>query len=254
MPVAGWLAYCALGGFDLRLMVMAVCWRQFGEDFVWRVIISDLLFGSYAMAMTGVMCGPLTLIWVLVAMHLSPRRWAWWQWSAISIWLLLNPWLCLQIARLIPVRWAGWFGWIPPTGLRRVVAVGQVYAVVMAQLLVLGVIAWLVLQPLRSLEFRSRWRWAPAWLVGFGMILGTFQWWADWPSTQVSVPLPWAAWIFMGILWHSASAVLLIGGAIAARRGVAHESWRCLNCGYDLRGLELRPPRCPECGFGTAQV
>lgn len=252
LPVAGWLAYCALGGFDLRLAIMAACYHRLGEDFVWTVIISDLLFGSYSMSLFGVLCGPPTLLWVLIAMHLSPRRWSWWQWSTVSAWLVVNPWLCLQAARLIPFRLAGWFGWIPPVGLRRVVAVGQVYAVVMAQLLLLGVLAWVILRPLRDLEQRSCWRWAPMWLVAFGSALGTFQWWVDWPSTQANLTLPWGAWVSMGIVWHTIAGALLIGGAIAARHGVARESWHCRNCAYDLRGLGPRAPQCPECGHGFA--
>jgi len=83
LPVLAALGYCALGGFDLQHAVIRVMYAWQGEGAVWAVIRWGMA-GAYLPSILGVVCGPITLLWVLVAMHVSARAWAVWQWWVVS--------------------------------------------------------------------------------------------------------------------------------------------------------------------------
>jgi len=83
LPVLAALVYCALGGFDLQHAVIRVMYAWQGEGAVWAVIRWGMA-GAYLPSILGVVCGPITLLWVLVAMHVSARAWAVWQWWVVS--------------------------------------------------------------------------------------------------------------------------------------------------------------------------
>lgn len=250
----GWLVYCAMGGFDLRHAILEFCYHRFGGDAVWEVILNHILFGAYLGSMVGIIAGPITLIPVLIAMHFSPRRWAWWQWWCVGLWLIFNPWLCLQMARLVRPGWAVWAGWVRPQGITRVVYNGEVLGVVVAQLVALTALAWIIVRPLHTGEQRSRWRWSPAWMLALGLLIGTFLWWADLSMNLGTFLLPPSVWYVSAAVWHAGFALLLICGAVVARRRAAAEMWRCGTCGYDRRGLAPAAAVCPECGDEVASA
>lgn len=247
LPIAIALAYCAAGGLDLRHALLELLYNAQGERFVFHVIIRRVLFASYWASLVGVVCGPITLLSVLIAMHLAPRQWKWWAWAGIPAWLLLNPWLCLQIATMCDPHIPSAVSFLASRS-RPVQFVGDALWVVMLQLAALALFVRAVVSSAGKDAPRTTWRFVPLVLFGIGTALAMLAALSD------RQPAPWFTFeghVALGVLWHSSVAFSLIGAAIHARRAVTAQHWRCVGCGYDLRGLSSRESRdtiCPECG------
>ncbi|CAG0978537.1 hypothetical protein PHYC_01637 [Phycisphaerales bacterium] len=247
LPVAAFLAFCALGGFDLRHEIIRVCYERFGYDWVFDVILRNVLFGAYWSSLAGTTPGPITLLPVLIAMHLAPRRWAWWQWAIVPTWLLLNPYLCFEIARRVPPWAARALGW---SNGPRVVYAGELVGLMLIVIVLLAVFTSRIPGPALSLRDgrRSRWRFAPLLLVASSAAFAIASWAmnrANFTGTSFTM----AHFVTLSSAWQVSVAVFTIGPALAARRRVLAEPWRCSGCAYDLRGLAPSPaPACPECG------
>jgi hypothetical protein len=229
LPVATGLFYCFCGGFDLRMELMRWWYERYGFDSLWNVTTYGLWM--YSWALYGSVVGPVTLMPVLVAMHVSPRRWAWWVWAAVVVWLLVNPAVWWTVNRGMPPQWAWYLG-------RR--GGMDVLGVTVAQLGAFAVFASRVVG----------WR-AAALLFSVGTVTGAASWFADWWTNNGHGPgLAYWGYVALGIVWHITTAVVLIGKALQGRRLAAEELWRCEGCGYDLRGLaaEGGSGLCPECG------
>ena len=244
LPVLAALVYCALGGFDLQHAVIRVMYAWQGEGAVWAVIRWGMA-GAYLPSILGVVCGPITLLWVLIAMHVSPRAWAVWQWWVVSAWLIVNPMLCMAVAERIPKTVAGYVGWtLRPPGY--VVFVSEVHGVVMAQMAAVCVFVWWgVCPPKRS----GRGGWigmaAPVLILLIGGAIGTFEWWENLRVNMgAAETISGTMWYVLAAVWNVSFAVMAIGAAVVWRRRVAAERERCRGCGYDLRGLRARGGAC----------
>lgn len=246
LPGAVALAYCAAGGFDLRLAVMGLVQERFGWGAVEWLIYPGLW--AYQPSLTGVVCGPVTLIAVVLALHLSPRAWGRWAWLAVGVWLAVNPWVCWEAQRLLPRAMAVCVGWTPR-------GAGVELAVTVAQLGAFCVFAWWVLRLPYGGGVRAG-RWAGA-LFAVGVTAATVAWVSDRVVNMTSGAggLSRAGYVALGVGWHAAVFVVMVGGAVVNRRRAVGEGWRCEGCGYDLRGLGVGAPGaaaavCPECGSG----
>lgn len=198
LPVLAALIYCAAGGYDLRHAIIEFVYTTWGEDAVWDTIIRSILFGAYWGSLLGQIPGPVTLLWVLIAMFVAPRRWAWWQWSLVSAWLVFNPYLCFRVATALPLRWAailGWEGGRPP----RVLTVGQVHGLVLVQLAALAFLAWRIAGPAlrRDDGTGSRWRFAPMALWVCAAMFATLGWQLNRTGNAGGVTFGGTGWLTM---------------------------------------------------------
>lgn len=246
VAVAAALVYCAAGGFDLRHAIMQAVADRFGYRAMTDWVIYRLLVGSYLTSLNGTTCGPVTLLPMLIAMFITPRRWAWWQWGLVSLWLLLNPWLCFETATRLPLWFARSLGWSggPPS---RVVFVGELLGLELLAIGLLATLAWRISGRAHGETPRSRWRFAPPVLFVFGALMATTMWWLNRLANTQSVIPPNFVWYGLATMWHLGVAFLTIAPALAARRLARAQPWYCDHCGYDLRGLK-DSPACPECG------
>lgn len=229
LPIAAALAFCFLGGYDLRTAIMRWWYDRFGWDSMLRLISPGLR--AYWWSLAGVVVGPVTLMPVLLAMYLSPRRWAWWAWLLVVVWLLVNPALWWATCQYLPRNIAGHLGWS-----RR--GSPEILPVTLAQLAIFAAFAW-----------RLAGRRSALILLGAGTIAGAIAWSADWWENTGHRPgLPFSAYVTLGILWHATVFIVLVSSATWTRRRAAAETWLCESCGYDLRGLSTSATNCPECG------
>jgi hypothetical protein len=243
LPVVAFLLYCLVGGYDLRYALFALIERFWGIDAVFNTVIRQLLFGAYWPSLTGILVSPITLLWILIVMFLVPRRWAWWQWVLICLWMLTNPPLMLYLAR---------WGSTLPAALRDLLLIPVRAAMHAPEAPLLIVIqhtafCWLLWRMLRisHAHLPRMATIAPLTIFILGLMLGTLQHWLNLSTTQTTFTISINAWIAIGILWHTTCAALGIWAAIAVRPA-ARTSHHCAHCGYDIHGLAA--PTCPECG------
>ena len=90
LPVALALTYCICGGFDLRFALMQWWNDRFGFESMVRTLIDWTLY-PHGYACWVPVCNAVTIIPVLLAMWLQPRRYSRWVWVGIVAWLLMNP-------------------------------------------------------------------------------------------------------------------------------------------------------------------
>ncbi|MBU6413801.1 MAG: hypothetical protein KGS45_10020 [Planctomycetes bacterium] len=243
LPVVAFLLYCLVGGYDLRYALFALIERFWGMEVIYRVVISQLLFGAYWPSLTGILVSPVTLLWLLIVMFLLPRRWAWWQWALICVWMLTNAPLVFYLARwlwqYVPASRAlmTTFGRIP-------MHTSEAPSLVLLQHIVLCVVLWIMLTTRRPHIPRIA-RIAPLTLFTLGVLVGSLQYWLNLTRIQATLKTPVEIWVMIGILWHTTCATLGIWAAIAVRHA-ARTSRHCAHCGYDIHGLSA--PTCPECG------
>lgn len=232
LPVAAALAYCFFGGYDLRLAIMSIWSDALG----WRSMWNTTLWGLwvYSASRFGVVVGPVTLISVLVAMFLSPRRWAWWSWWVVAAWLIVNPWVYGEACRNMPRGPAAYLGWGPR-------GAPDLFGLTLLQLGIFCMFARRVARKRAALT-----------LLVAGAVLGITLSWSDWRfNSGRGVGLPHWVYLTLGSSWHLIVAAVLIGATTRDRRRSLADVWLCESCGYDLRGLKKAAGaavRCPECG------
>src|SRR2546423_10862755 len=90
LPVVVFLSYCICGGYDLRFALMQWWSDRFGWHSMLVTMIDWTIF-PHASAIWIPVCSVLTLIPVLLAMHLQPRKYSRWTWAGVVAWLLVNP-------------------------------------------------------------------------------------------------------------------------------------------------------------------
>lgn len=250
MPVALLLAWCAAGGFDIRHAIIEACINWLGYDFAWDIIQRRVLFGSYLASLAGPVIGPVDLLSVLMAMHLAPRRWSWWQWALVVVWLGLHPWMSLELARLLPPRVCVYLG-MYSTPLRRVAFVGNLVGLTLVGMAMLSFLMRRMAGPFLAREglARSLWRFAPLAYLALGSLTAFAMWWYEkLVNASVVTPMSPEAWLVLASLWHVGSGAIVIGYSLAARRAARTQSSFCEVCNYDLRGLPSGAVTCPECG------
>jgi hypothetical protein len=232
LPAAGFLAWCAAGGFDLRLALLRLIAALAG----WSGLVTFVTewLPAFHFACLAPVPGPITLCTMLLALHVSrrPRRW----WTG---WVLA--------AALAPFPLAWWYVlgkaarasvYLPGDAMPDVAA----WAVGLAWL---SAVAWWLTRRRRvvlwvagvtaAAEVVERLLTAPA---TFGTI-------AEWMPESLRGAWPTAGPFLVPVLWNAALLVLLLRWAARERRE-SPTGHACAGCGYDLRGLEAGA--CPECG------
>jgi hypothetical protein len=231
--VAAALAWACASGIDLRFLIQ----KWINDHLGWQAdfwLVSVWLPGQN-FGLLDPIVGPVTLVYVLIAMHLHPRRFGWWWYAALTAWAVVRPSMLFivsasHLARGLGSWWSGavaagtWVsGWDLPV----------------CALLLLCADAALLLALTRSR------------MVGAAALTIAGGWWsAGWLATKLSgsfdnwgIGLPWV-WI-----WHGGLGAAVFWWAVRGRR-MAREAWECAACGYDLRGLSCGA--CPECGAPIA--
>lgn len=249
LPIVAGLLFCLVGGYDLRYSLFALIERIWGIDAVFNTIIRQLLFGAYWPSLTGILVSPVTLLWFLIVMFLLPRRWAWWHWLLITLWMLTNPPIVLYLAR---------WGSTLPAALRDLLLLPVTAArhtseaplLIVLQHILFCLLLWRVLH-VRHAHLPRLVTATPLTILIIGLVLGTAQHWLNLSSTQTRFTISTNSWIALGILWHTTCATLGVWAAAAARHAV-RTSHHCPHCGYDIHGLAA--PYCPECGHAISRL
>lgn len=247
VPIAAALAYCYFGGYDLRIAIMGWYYDRYGWNALNRFFMEHLW--PYNWSLGSTIAGPATLIAVLPAMFISPRRWAPWFWAAVVLWLLINPALWWWTCHNLPRGLKQYLGWSPR-------GTPEVLAVTLAQFAVFLALASAIAGRRRAVI-----------LLVAGLPVCLFQWGADWwanngPNPMIARAIPYISyeltWLTIAVVWQATVFTTLIGSAIATRRRAIAEPWYCPTCNYDLRGLltssSAIPVTCPECGSASAEV
>lgn len=217
LPVLAGLVYCAAGGFDLRFFIMQAWYDAFGWMALVRFVVG---LTPYGYTLLEPICGPLMMLYVLPAMHLLPRRWAWWEVAVILGFLLIAP----KVWWLGVIAMKGSLSWLPIMLAQKEMAV------------LLVVFAFLVGWMMRSV-------WVGVAVVALGAV-GCFA--SGVLIGGVVAPNPVVRGVGLAA-WHGVLAGVLIGYAVQTRRRVRPGA--CRGCGYDLGGLAAGVV-CPECGGG----
>lgn len=223
LPIALALAWSLVVGYDLRFDIQRVIHETWGWKATVSFVTSILAAGS--VQLWDPIPSPISLMWLLLALFIQPRRVPTWAWLGLSMFCMTFPNIVwesflaigsksVSVSDVQQVAWA--LSCVGFCALHWWLARARLPLV----LLVLAFAPAFVLLRVRMLPG------SPTGLARF--ISGT-----EWVATCV---------------WHVVMASLFVGYAIAQRRFVAAlPALGCPACGYDRSGLGAGVI-CPECG------
>lgn len=226
----GWVALLVLGamliamarGVDLRheiqKLVMPLGWGV--QAWFAGELLPALRFGAELRA-----AGPITLCWMLLALHVAPIRWRGWTYATLALLCAVLPWCWWKTcAAMMAAKYT--FGGMLPTA----PWVNGVFAMnaVLSYLPVVGVV-WAA----------TRW-----WRLALAMMTAALV--LIMPSGHVRftrLSFDWMIAYTIGV--NGVLCSMLAAWGWRARRRTQPEHV-CRGCGYDLRGIGSGV--CPECG------
>ncbi len=205
------LAGATAAGFDVRYALLSAIDSVLGIDAVMRFV--TLWLPAHFFALSDTLPGPLTLLYLLPALHIAPGRRPWWLWTSLIVAAIALP-----VLRWLALPWVMRYG-------------APSYHIAFLELAV--VIDVLLIGGLYLLT-RSRM------VLAVSLVATALGCVAE----GASLSIPYVPVAF-GWIWHAVLAATLLTWAIKARhyRLPAH---LCVSCGYDLTGVAA--PVCPECG------
>jgi hypothetical protein len=221
--VAAALVWVLITGNDLRHQLLRLINETLGPGAVYW-IVSRPLVGHWFAARSAEF-NPIALTYVLVAMHVYPRRLRWWWYAALASGMIIAP----AAAWVLPSSWRG-------TRTGPGLPVTMLATQLGANLAVIAVLCAMV-----------RDRLIAAGLLAFFVLTATFHWWF-WAVAGAASWSGYGAWFANNAAtptWHCLLASILLAWAVRERRRVSRP-WECQVCRYDLRGVTAA--RCPECG------
>jgi hypothetical protein len=225
LAVALALLWILVSGYDLRYQIMRLINDSLGWNYMYQYVMWYLLANYYCLLSPRF--GVLSLVYVLIALHLHPKRVAWWWYVFLAFGAQVT---------------AGWYWW--SSGIFRgstpfPIQFGSTYIQQITAELLIGMVTSVVL-----------WRISRSWFVAWAsalIVLWSIGWKAiDWlfPSTmsiEWSNAYPWIG----ACVYHGLMAYILLQWSIRARFRSRRDDV-CQSCGYDLAGLPGNT--CPECG------
>jgi hypothetical protein len=210
------LAGVAVSGYDLVYQIQRFVADRFGiEGLYWLMNVHSY----YYLSLYWPIFGPLSLLYVLAALHVAPRRRAAWPSLLLTAWAIVRPLAAHWVLGIWKLVFVGGPGTTPGEWLRTHATLDVLTAFFL------------------YVCTRSRG------VTGAFVALSVLAWAAQPPSPfGLSV-------IAVAAGWHVLMAVVLFAWAIQQRQRVFPEG-ACQSCGYDLCGILTvgGAARCPECG------
>lgn len=210
--------------FQLQKLIMPLGWGV--QSWFAGELLPSLRFGAELLA-----AGPITLCWMLIALHVSPIRWRGATYATLAVLCAALPWCWWKsCGAMMAAKFT--FGGLLPTA----PWVNGVFAMngVLSYVLVLGAL-WAA---------TGSWRIALA-MLGAAVVLIM-------PSGHIMFTrLTGGQMLAYVVGVNAALCSMLMWWGVRARRR-AWPAHVCKGCGYDLRGICAAV--CPECGasFGNA--
>lgn len=232
LAVALALLWILLSGYDLRFQIMRLIndylgWNRLYLYVMWYLIANNnsLLSPRYGLP---------SLLYVLLALHVYPKRVAWW-------WYLL-----LAIGAQVTAGWYLWSGavWVgrPPFPIQ----FGSPHIQRIAAEIVIGLATSVLFWRISRSRFVA---WASALVVFWSIWWKMVGWVLSYTATNNDY---WIVYWWIGaIVYHGLMAYILLRWSIRARLRSRRDGF-CQSCGYDLAGLPGNI--CPECGSAIEQT
>lgn len=232
LPVAVGLGACVLSGVDLRHKLIAAINAIAGVQGMYTSV-TRILPGQ-SLAILDPIPSPVTLLWLLPALFLQPRRVPWWAWV-----------VAVMVCALFPnALWEVYMRILRSSSSTTGTNVAQAVAWFATCIWLPCLCAWVT---------GSRWCTVVVVVPALALAVASLQR-TGFPNSLIPAPITWFAMYPGPATYHIIAASILIGGAIASRRSVAAlRPYMCRACGYDRRGLKDADV-CPECGSPKAHA
>jgi hypothetical protein len=204
------LAVPTIVGVDLRYQLQRAVHACFGwSGTVWLTTVG---LWCHRLSLERPGFSTVSLLYVLLALHVHPRRVRWWWYAALIAVALAAP--VVELHRALRF-------WPPPWSF----IIWSTASSAAAGLCLAGAVG----------------SWKPLPWIGVGVAAGALMKWSV--ETRAALATPeMMAWF---CAWHVMWAVPLLAWAMAARVR-RRPPYACPECGYDMRGASAA--RCPECG------